>query len=156
MATQRTDTATNGVNFGIRSRTVLSYLLLVSFAVGIGVYSILNISALSTNLSEINDVNSVKQRYAINFRGSVHDRAIEVRDVVLATNADARAHAMRQISVLEEAYTASAGPLDALFSDNLPDTAAERDILSRIKAIEDRTIPVYESVVAAVEEGRIA
>lgn len=26
----------------------------------------------------------MKQRYAINFRGSVHDRAIAVRDVVLA------------------------------------------------------------------------
>ena len=33
----------------------------------------------------INDQNAVKQRYAINFRGSVHDRAIAIRDVALAT-----------------------------------------------------------------------
>lgn len=142
-------------SIGIRFRTVASYLLLVAFSLGIGVYSILNINTLSTRLHEINEVNSVKQRYAINFRGSVHDRAIEVRDVVLATSSDAREHAIRQITALEDAYTASAGPLDALFADDLPDSATEVDILSRIKAVEARTIPLYESVLTAVDNGRM-
>lgn len=143
------------MRIGIRFRTVASYLLLVSFTLGIGVYSIVNFGTLSTKLSLVNEVNSVKQRYAINFRGSVHDRAIEVRDVVLATNDAAREHAIRQITLLEDAYSASAGPLDALFADDLDDTAIEVDILSRIKAVEERTIPLYESVLTSVAEGRM-
>ena len=42
---------------------------------------------IDTKMTVINDQNSVKQRYAINFRGSVHDRAIAIRDVVLAERA---------------------------------------------------------------------
>ncbi|MEX0282106.1 MAG: methyl-accepting chemotaxis protein [Arenibacterium sp.] len=144
------------VTLGIRFRTVASYLLLVAFALGIGVYSIVNVDALSAKLHEINHVNSVKQRYAINFRGSVHDRAIEVRDVVLAPNTEARAHAIRQITALETDYEASAGPLDALFADEVPDSEIEKEILSRIKDVEARAIPLYQNVLNAVDDGRMA
>jgi methyl-accepting chemotaxis protein len=34
------------------------------------------VSTIRGSLATINEVNSVKQRYSINFRGSVHDRAI--------------------------------------------------------------------------------
>jgi hypothetical protein len=55
-------------------------------------------SATSTHtLNHINDVNNVKQRHAINFRGSVHDRAIALRDVVLAADAARRKPAARTI-----------------------------------------------------------
>ena len=33
---------------------------------------------LNRNLAEINNVNAVLQRHAINYRGSVHDRAIAI------------------------------------------------------------------------------
>jgi len=46
----------------------------------IGINRVANING---SLSTIGDLNSVKQRYAINFRGSVHDRAIALRDVTL-------------------------------------------------------------------------
>ena len=36
---------------------------------------------IDNKLTVINDQNAVKQRFAINFRGSVHDRAIAIRDV---------------------------------------------------------------------------
>ncbi|WP_392337828.1 methyl-accepting chemotaxis protein [Loktanella salsilacus] len=140
---------------GIRIRTMASYVVLIAFSIAIGVFSLTNIQSLSTNLQEINDVNSVKQRFAINFRGSVHDRAIEVRDVVLATDASQRENAKQQIKLLEKAYSNSAGPMDALFADDNPDTDTEMEILGRIKAVEARTIPLYESVLLAVEQGRL-
>jgi methyl-accepting chemotaxis protein len=48
--------------------------------------AISKVNEINSNLTTINDVNAVKQRYAINFRGSVHDRAIAVRDVVLLSD----------------------------------------------------------------------
>ncbi|MDB5790848.1 MAG: methyl-accepting chemotaxis signaling domain protein, partial [Massilia sp.] len=48
--------------------------------------AISRVDSIDTSLNRINDVNNVKQRYAINFRGSVHDRAIALRDVVLAAD----------------------------------------------------------------------
>lgn len=137
----------------IKMRTLLSYMILIAFSVGLGVYSLTNIDKLSSNLTQINEVNSVKQRYAINFRGSVHDRAIFVRDVVLADDQADRQMSLSVIKQLEQAYTASAGPMDEIFSDGTPDTATETEILSRIKAVEARTIPIYESVLAAVAAG---
>jgi methyl-accepting chemotaxis protein len=54
-------------------------LLIIVTALGIN-----RVQKIDTILTNISDVNNVKQRYAINFRGSVHDRSIALRDVVLA------------------------------------------------------------------------
>lgn len=137
----------------IKMRTLLSYMILIAFSVGLGVYSLTNIDKLSNKLMQINEVNSVKQRYAINFRGSVHDRAIFVRDVVLADDQADRQMSLSFIKELEDAYNASAGPMDAIFADETPDTPSETEILNRIKAVEARTIPIYESVLEAVAAG---
>ena len=51
--------------------------------------AISRVMTIDDTLNQINQVNNVKQRFAINFRGSVHDRAIALRDVVLAGSADA-------------------------------------------------------------------
>lgn len=49
--------------------------------------AISSVGSIEASLNQINKVNNVKQRYAINFRGSVHDRAIALRDMVLAADA---------------------------------------------------------------------
>ena len=51
------------------------------------IWGIQKVSFIDNTLSVITDVNSVKQQYAINYRGSVHDRAIAIRDVVIGRNA---------------------------------------------------------------------
>ncbi|MBW4976603.1 hypothetical protein KZZ08_23670, partial [Roseovarius mucosus] len=65
--------------------------------------SINKIQGLSANLTQINEVNSVKQRHAINFRGSVHDRAIAIRDVAMLPP-EGRIQAINQIDTLANAY----------------------------------------------------
>ena len=55
-------------------------------------------------MTAINDVNSVKQRYAINFRGSVHDRAIAIRDVVLLDSLAEVQSVIREINQLANFY----------------------------------------------------
>ena len=70
-------------NLRIGQRLALGFLALIVLMVMLTVVGIQRVRAIDQRLTQINDVNSVKQRYAINFRGSVHDRAIALRDVVL-------------------------------------------------------------------------
>jgi methyl-accepting chemotaxis protein len=98
-------------------------------------------------LTHINDVNSVKQRYAINFRGSVHDRSIAVRDVVLATSPDAAKPKFDLIHKLDENYQKSAAPLDALFAAGDNVSAEEKQDLARIKEVEGRTQPLIAKLI---------
>jgi len=110
---------------------------------------------LADRLSTVNEVNSVKQRHAINFRGSVHDRAILIRDIALAADAADMRASIEEIRALEAAYTASAGPLDAFFNDDIADQPAEAEILGRIKDVERRTLPLVEAVIETGLAGNI-
>ena len=110
--------------------------------------AISRVNSIDTSLTRINDVNNVKQRYAINFRGSVHDRAIALRDVVLATDPAAAGVQVDLIKKLDDNYARSAVPLDALFdgrSDILDD---EKAALAGIKASERKTQPLIAKVIA--------
>src|ERR1700738_3170833 len=69
----------------IQLRLIVGFGIILTMLVGLAAFSIIEVSAVSASLSTINNVNSVKQRYAINFRGSVHDRAIKLRDVTLVS-----------------------------------------------------------------------
>ena len=63
------------------SRLALGFGVLILLMIALTVLGISRVSSINSGLATIGDVNSVKQRYAINFRGSVHDRAISLRDV---------------------------------------------------------------------------
>ena len=103
------------------------------------------VGSIDQTLSRVNDVNNVKQRHAINFRGSVHDRAIAVRDVVLATDAAALQAQVSKIKALDDKYQQSAAPLDALFTGAV--TADEKAALSSIKDTERRVQPLIAKVI---------
>jgi methyl-accepting chemotaxis protein len=117
---------------------------------------VFRVRAVNESLTVINDVNSVKQRYAINFRGSVHDRAISLRDVVLVRSGPALESAVRDIETLAAAYATSAEALDALFAAEHGLTDEERGLLADIKAIEISTLPLIQKVVESQRAGRDA
>lgn len=64
---------------------MLGFGVVLCLMVILTVVGIAQVNRMNGALSAINDVYSVKQRYAIIFRGSVHDRSVAVRDVVLAS-----------------------------------------------------------------------
>lgn len=86
-----------GLGFGV---VIVPILLLA----GIG---IVQINKVNSMLSQINDINAKQQPYAINFRGSVHDRAIAVRDVVLVDDIAQLNALLATINKLNEFYVAS-------------------------------------------------
>jgi methyl-accepting chemotaxis protein len=137
---------TSGLTIG--KRLALGFggvLALMAVLAGLAIHRVGQIDDI---LIHINDVNSVKQRYAINFRGSVHDRSIAIRDVVLAaTTATAQRH-VDLIRKLDDDYQRSAAPLDQLFAargDILPE---EKQALAAIKEVERRTQPLIAKLVA--------
>src|SRR5690242_13610789 len=71
-------------NWSIGRRLGAGFLVVVLTMVALVVVGAVQVRSIESRLTTINEQNAVKQRFAINFRGSVHDRAIALRDVVLA------------------------------------------------------------------------
>jgi methyl-accepting chemotaxis protein len=109
--------------------------------------SIGRVSSIDRMLTTISDVNNVKERYAINFRGSVHDRSIAARDVVLAADAAALAAQVDKIRMLADAYAASAGPLDQIFATSTDLTAEEKTALAAIKDSETKAVGLLKQLI---------
>lgn len=137
----------------LRPRLAIGFSLVLILLVVLGGVAIHRVNVIAGSLATINDTNSVKQRYAINFRGSVHDRAISVRDVVLVTEAAERAAALAEIKRLAAFYADSALKLDAMMATGAEVTPQEIQILASIKATEVRTMPLIEQVIALQQKG---
>ncbi|MBB3761164.1 methyl-accepting chemotaxis protein [Xanthomonas arboricola] len=131
-------------NLRIGQRLALGFLAIIVLMVILTVVGIQRVRSIDQQLTAINEVNSVKQRYAINFRGSVHDRAIALRDVVLLDDPAERHTAEQSIDKLAADYARSAKPLDDMIAASTD--AEEKAILQRIKAIEQRTMPLIAQV----------
>jgi methyl-accepting chemotaxis protein len=106
------------------------------------------VGQIDATLNHINDVNNVKQRHAINFRGSVHDRAIALRDVVLAADNVAAQSALERIRTLAANYEQAAVQLDTLFGQGKEVLPEERAALAGIKEEERKAQPLIAKVSA--------
>jgi len=127
------------------------FLLLIALtAIGIN-----EVSRIEASLRTINDVNSARQRYAINFRGSVHDRAIALRDVTLLTDPVALQGVFRDIDRLTEAYRQSADPLDRMLGAPADKASEDFRILTTIKESEAKTMPVIDKVLSLQKAGNL-
>ena len=141
------ETPKNIAGFKIGTRLGLGFTAILFLIVALTTIGVFRVGKISDSLSKISDVNSVKQRYAINFRGSVHDRAIALRDVVLEAD---KAGVLGQIELIRKLtanYANSAGPLDKMFAEGEEVSADERAALTKIKEVESRAMPLAAKVV---------
>lgn len=141
------------VRSSLRNRLITGFGIVLLMLVAVTAISVIQVNKISSSLKIVNEFNSVKQRYAINFRGSVHDRAISVRDVTLADTPEGVAKDVADIERLAEFYAKSAGPLDALMADKKV-TDEERAILAEIKAVEKKTLPLIGQVIELQSSGQ--
>jgi methyl-accepting chemotaxis protein len=130
----------------IGRRLGAGFLVIVLAMIVLTAIGVSRVAAMNEHLQTINDRNSVKQRYAINFRGSVHDRAISLRDVVLAETPAAAQPELATIEELAAKYADSATKMDALFEDASSVSDDERAALAEIKRIEQVTLPLISQV----------
>lgn len=95
------------------------------------------------------------QRFAINFRGSAHDRAIAARDYVLAASTALRQEEAATIAALATFYAESAQPLEQLI-DRSADKAELQRMYTAIQDIEAAAVTSTKDVIAAVDRGDAA
>lgn len=131
----------------LKARIGLGFALVLSMMAILTIIGIWQVNSISTGLTTIGDVNSVKQRYAINFRGSVHDRAIALRDVILVPSDAELEPVLATIASLSADYEKSAVPLDKMFNERKDITSEEKKILESIKEIEAKTLPMIKKVI---------
>ena len=124
------------------------YGVLVLIILGISILSISRISFIDRNLAEINNVNSAKQRVTIDYRGSVHDRSISVRDVVLAENENDLQSYIAEIRQKEADYVDAKQRMQNNFISKNMLTDEEKVILDKINNTETAAMPLIQGIIS--------
>jgi len=132
----------------IRTKIIAGFGASLLLVLTITVIGMSRINTINKNLTEINDVNTVKQRYAINFRGSVHDRSIRIRDFVLLTGSGEQEAVLTEIRTLEDFYTQSEEAINAIFAANINNTQKETELLADIKKSKTETMPMIQQIIS--------
>ncbi|KID55318.1 chemotaxis protein [Pseudoalteromonas luteoviolacea] len=137
----------------IRQRLSVGYgaiLCLMIILTGIGIK---DVNFIDDTLAQMTDVNSVKQRYAINFRGSVHDTAIAIRDVAIARSDNELRQFEREIAELERFYIEAENSMAQMKSKGVPFNDNERRILKSIEDIKVTTRPLVATIIEKKRAG---
>ena len=138
----------------IAQRLSLGFGLILSLMVLITLIGMQRVGFIDSTLTSISEGATVRQRHAINFRGSVHDRAISIRDAVLVNNDQELNRHLDEIARLDAYYQQSAQPMDRLFAEGAP-TPTEQKLLNDIKDIERSTLALTERLISQRQAGDI-
>ena len=139
----------------VAMRLYLGFGLLLAVLVAVTTVAVFKVQIINGSLRANSETHAAVQRYAINFRGSAHDRAIAVRDVVLSASPGERQSEVAAIDRLAAFYAQSADPLEALIG--APGASPELATLyAGIKTIERQAVDTTKAVIAAVDGGDMA
>lgn len=133
-----------GLGFGL----VLSLMILISL-IGIN-----RVGFIDRTLTDVSEGATDKQRQAINFRGSVHDRAIAIRDAVLVRDERALQRHLRDVERLDVYYQEAATKMARLF-DQRESTAKENELLEAIQTIERHTLSLTSQLIDMRQDGQL-
>lgn len=139
-------------NLTIAARLAWGFGAILVLMIAITVFGVQRVSVIDRLLVEVNEGATAKQRFAINFRGSVHDRAISLRDATLVTTPSDLATHLSDVERLEAFYQESARPMDRLFAETMVSSQEER-LLDEIKDVERRAKLVTERLIALKNSG---
>lgn len=131
----------------LSSKIGLGFGAVIFLMIILVVMGIVQMSFAKSRLHTMNDINAKKQRYAINFRGSVHDRAISVRDVVLLDDGARLQAALDNIKRLEDFYNTASANMNEMLKDSALFNNEERAILGRLNQIANKTNAGYKKII---------
>jgi methyl-accepting chemotaxis protein len=134
-------------NLSIGFRLMAGFGLIVVLMIVLAANAIIKTEQTRGILAQINEINAVKQRHAINYRGSVYDRAIAIRDFVTSGPGPERDAQVALIEELTAVYAENKVALDALLADSAITTPDEIEIANRIDAIEEQTNPIVAEII---------
>jgi methyl-accepting chemotaxis protein len=138
----------------ISQRLGLGFGLILSLMILITMIGIQRVSIIDATLTDVSEGASLKQRYAINFRGSVHDRAISVRDAVLVESDHALDLHLADIQKLDNFYQESATLMANLLKQPSA-TDSEKRLMQAIQDIEKTTLTITQELINTRKKGDI-
>jgi methyl-accepting chemotaxis protein len=136
----------------VGKRLYVGFGLVLTILVAVTGVAIVKVNAINVALHANSEEHASIQRFAINFRGSAHDRSIAIRDVVLSTSPADRQTEAAAIERLAAFYAQSAGPLEKLIG-TADDSAELKRLYGSIKDIEAQAVATTKSITEMVEKG---
>ncbi|TXH86859.1 MAG: methyl-accepting chemotaxis protein [Rhodoferax sp.] len=131
----------------VRQKLSAGFALILLILVGLTVTGLLEVSRIGTALESNALRSSVVQRYAINFRGSAHDRAIAIRDVAASQSDEELRREVAEIERLAAFYADSARPLDQMLVQDRELRPEVATLTAAIKEVEAKTLPLIQKVI---------
>lgn len=134
---------------GISTRLYLSFALIIFVMLFIAIFSIAKVNFLDQTLTTATGKNALISRQAINFRGSIHDRSILIRDVVLAQDQEDLKKTLAQIQKLEKDYEEA----ELILNDILAKGGGDSNVHSMVKDIaktKEVTTKIYQKIIDTV------
>ena len=136
----------------VARRLYVGFGLMLAILVVVTAIGVIKVQSIDAALAANSQEHALIQRYAINFRGSAHDRAIAARDVVLSATPQDVEKELATIQQLARFYADSAAPLEKLLAAS-GDSAELNRLYGDIKVIEGQAVASTQAVVAKVAEG---
>ncbi|GHE22475.1 methyl-accepting chemotaxis protein [Halomonas urumqiensis] len=132
---------------GIRTRLMAGFSAVLALMVILTAVGVTQVSRIDSGLTQINDVNGDKSRQAIDWRGSVHDRAILLRDITLVEAPAALDNLLGDYQALADDYRQASQQMTAVMAENAQPNATEDTLLSTIESQENQTNALAEAVI---------
>ncbi len=139
----------------VGKRLSIGFGLVLAILIVVTMIALVKVNVINTALRANSDEHTSIQRFAINFRGSAHDRAIAIRDVVLSTQPSERDKEVATIAALARFYAESATPLESLLGKSA-DQAELKRLYGAIQAIEAQAVATTQAIVNMVNAGDTA
>ncbi|EME6551704.1 MCP four helix bundle domain-containing protein [Campylobacter coli] len=134
---------------GISARLYFSFALIIFIMLFIAVFSIAKVNFLDKTLTTATGENALISRQAINFRGSIHDRSILIRDVVLVQDQEDLRKTLAQIQKLEKDYEEAELILNDIVAKGGGDSNV-RSMIEDIAKTKKNTVQIYQKIIDAV------
>ncbi|MFC3122244.1 methyl-accepting chemotaxis protein [Agaribacter flavus] len=134
----------NSLSIGARLGLGFGFILIMMLLVSI--FGISKVNQIEDVLNRIAEQDSVKQKYAIALRGSVHDRAITLRDIVLTEDDDDLNKFLNEINILASDYAKAEKEINSLLNRGVF-SEQERQMVTRISEVQASTLPLSELII---------
>ena len=136
----------------VAARLYAGFGLILALLIVVTGVAVVKVSRIDQALRDNNNIHAQVQRYAINFRGSAHDRSIAVRDVVLSPTPAERDKEIATIAALADFYAQSATPLEKLVNRvGAPPELAP--LYAGIRSAEAQAVASTRAIIAQVQAG---
>jgi methyl-accepting chemotaxis protein len=135
-------------NLSINKRLLIGFSVVTALMVVLTLVGIYRVNMIASTLTTMTDINVVKQRHGINLRGSVHDRAIAIRDLAIATSAkDIKTH-IDDINRLAAFYQSSHQAIEGMIRLSGMFSDQELALIQQLDDIEGKTEALIQAVIA--------